>query len=60
MKKVILLLAVAAFILSPLAVSTAEAGQGKHVKVVKVIKHGKHAKHLAKHSRHHHGKRAAA
>ena len=56
MKKFILLLAVAAFVLSPLAVSTAQAGQHKHAKVVKIIKHGKHAKHL----KHHHGNHKAA
>lgn len=43
MKKLMLILAVAAFAFSPLMVSPAEAGQGKHA----------HAKH---HTKHHHGK----
>lgn len=43
MKKLMLILAVAAFAFSPLMVSSAEAGQGKHA-------HGKH------HAKHHHGK----
>jgi hypothetical protein len=42
MKKLMLILAVAAFAFSPLMMSQAEAGQGKHA----------HAKH---HSKHHHG-----
>ncbi|MDR3458736.1 MAG: hypothetical protein P4N60_14900 [Verrucomicrobiae bacterium] len=60
MKKIILFLAVAAFILSPLAVSTAQAGPGKHAKAVKVAKHYKHAKHFVKQQKHHHGKHGAA
>jgi Ni/Co efflux regulator RcnB len=43
MKKLILILAVAAFSFSPLLVSQAQAGQRKHVK-------------HAKHHHHHHGK----
>jgi hypothetical protein len=43
MKKLILILAVAAFAFSPLMVAPVEAGQGKHA----------HAKH---HAKHHHGK----
>jgi Ni/Co efflux regulator RcnB len=48
MKKLLLILAVAAFTFSPLMVSQAEAGTGKHA----------HAKHHTKHhhGKHHHGK----
>lgn len=56
MKKFILLLAVAAFTLG--AVSSAEAGQGKHH--AKVVKHVKVVKHIAKHHGKHHGKRHVA
>jgi len=49
MKKIILLLAVAAFALS--TVPSAEAGPGKHVKTVKHVKHAKH--HNKHHNKHH-------
>lgn len=46
MKKTLLLLVVAAFALSPVMVSSAQAGQGKHA--------GKHAgKHHRHHGKHH-------
>jgi Ni/Co efflux regulator RcnB len=57
MKKIILLLAVAAFVFSPLAVSTAQAGPGKHARIAK---HMKHARHQAKHLKHHHAKHRTA
>ena len=47
MKKIFLLLAVAALAFSPAMVSTAQAGQGKHA----------HAKAHKGHHHHHHGKK---
>ncbi|MES1180772.1 MAG: hypothetical protein ABUL66_02810 [Verrucomicrobiota bacterium] len=44
MKKWILILAVAAFSFSPLLVSSAQAGQGKHAKHSHHHHHGKHHK----------------
>ena len=56
MKKLTLILAVAAFVCSPLVVTTAEAGPGraavKHTlkaKHAKAHHHHKHHKHLKKH-----------
>jgi Spy/CpxP family protein refolding chaperone len=49
MNKIILLLVVAAFAFSPVFVTSAQAGQGKHHKVV--VKHVKH--HKGHHGKHH-------
>ena len=60
MKKIMLILAVAAIACSPLFVSQAQAASGKshkvaHKKVVKVV-HKKARHHLAKHGAHHNAK----